>query len=171
MFRRIDDFQKAWKAEADKTLQILDAIPDQAMGRIVTEGHRDLRRMGWHLVESLVEMPGHLGLKIEGAHLIQNGFIVAPPPTMKAVRDTYARASESLASLVQAWTDADLELEDELYGDVWMRGVTLSVIIIHQAHHRGQMTVLMRQAGLAVPGIYGPAKEGWAAYGLSAPKV
>ena len=33
------------------------------------------------------------------------------------------------------------------------------------------MTVLLRQAGLTVPGIYGPAKEGWAAYGLDAPKV
>ena len=31
---------------------------------------------------------------------------------------------------------------------------------------RGQMTVLMRQAVLAVPGIYGPAEEEWAAMGL-----
>ncbi len=31
---------------------------------------------------------------------------------------------------------------------------------------RGQMTVLMRQAVLAVPGIYGPAEEEWAAMRL-----
>ena len=30
---------------------------------------------------------------------------------------------------------------------------------------------LMRQAGLPVPSIYGPVKEGWAAYGVAAPKV
>ena len=35
-----------------------------------------------------------------------------------------------------------------------------------EAHHRGQMTVLMRQAGLTVPGIYGPAQEEWAAMGM-----
>ena len=41
----------------------------------------------------------------------------------------------------------------------------LSSLIRHQAHHRGQMTVLMRQAGLPVPGVYGPAREEWKAYG------
>jgi uncharacterized damage-inducible protein DinB len=29
------------------------------------------------------------------------------------------------------------------------------------------MTVLMRQAGLPVPGLYGPSKEEWAAMGMS----
>jgi hypothetical protein len=29
----------------------------------------------------------------------------------------------------------------------------------------------MRQAGLPVPDIYGPTKEGWAAYGMPAPVV
>ena len=38
----------------------------------------------------------------------------------------------------------------------------------HWSHHRGQMTVLMRQAGLRVPGVYGPAKEDWAAMGAPA---
>ena len=28
--------------------------------------------------------------------------------------------------------------------------------------------VLMRQAGLAVPGVYGPSKEEWGAYGMPA---
>ena len=32
------------------------------------------------------------------------------------------------------------------------------------------MTVLMRQAGLTVPGVYGPAKEEWAVAGMEAPK-
>jgi uncharacterized damage-inducible protein DinB len=44
-------------------------------------------------------------------------------------------------------------------------------LIQHQAHHRGQMTVLMRQAGLPVPGIYGPSKEEWANFGMEAPKM
>ncbi len=33
------------------------------------------------------------------------------------------------------------------------------------------MTVLMRQAGLTVPGIYGPSKEEWANLGMEAPKM
>jgi len=39
-------------------------------------------------------------------------------------------------------------------------------MMMHQSHHRGQMTVLMRQAGLRVPYIYGPAYEDWVEQGL-----
>ena len=55
-----------------------------------------------------------------------------------------------------------------MYGEQWPRGTTLLALILHQTHHRAQMTVLMRQAGLAVPGLYGPAREEWAAMGLPA---
>jgi uncharacterized damage-inducible protein DinB len=33
------------------------------------------------------------------------------------------------------------------------------------------MTVLMREAGLDVPGVYGPARQEWAAFGMQPPSV
>jgi uncharacterized damage-inducible protein DinB len=39
----------------------------------------------------------------------------------------------------------------------------LDKLIRHQIHHRGQITILMRQAGLAAPGVYGPNEEETAA--------
>ena len=59
-------------------------------------------------------------------------------------------------------------IEDEMYGMIWKRGTTLSLLINHQAHHRGQVTILMRQAGVPVIGVYGPAKEEWEAMGMAA---
>lgn len=171
MFRRIDDVLACWQEESRKTLEVFQAIPDGALGTAITPQHRELRRLGWHLVESLIEMPGHLGVVIEGAGLIQGGFIVAPPASMAEISEAYAKASASLAQALGSWKDWDLETEDTLYGETWKRGFTLFVLVTHQTHHRAQMTVLMRQAGLPVPGIYGPAKEGWAAYGMEAPKV
>ena len=53
-----------------------------------------------------------------------------------------------------------------MYGMNWTRGYALLAMTKHRAHHRGQMTVLMRQAELPVVGIYGPAREEWAAKGL-----
>jgi uncharacterized damage-inducible protein DinB len=35
----------------------------------------------------------------------------------------------------------------------------LHALVLHQVHNRGQMTVLMRQAGLVLPGVYGPTRE------------
>ena len=34
-----------------------------------------------------------------------------------------------------------------------------------------RLATIMRQAGLKVPSIYGPVREGWAAYGIEPPKV
>jgi len=58
-----------------------------------------------------------------------------------------------------------------MYGYNWKRGYSLFILIIHQTHHLGQMSVLMRQAGLKVPGIYGPSKEEWAQFGMQEPEV
>ena len=78
----------------------------------------------------------------------------------------------SLAEQIRSrWDDASLAVTDDMYGETWPRGLTLSILIHHQAHHRGQMTVLMRQAGLKVPGVYGPAREEWAAYGAPPPAI
>jgi uncharacterized damage-inducible protein DinB len=83
----------------------------------------------------------------------------------------FEAASAAVAAGVAAWTDATLEVEDDMYGERWPRGLTLQALIVHQAHHRGQMTVLMRQAGLRVPGVYGPSREEWTAYGMPPPAV
>jgi len=39
------------------------------------------------------------------------------------------------------------------------KGALLRFLIDHQTHHRGQMMVLLRQAGLPVPPVIGPTKE------------
>jgi uncharacterized damage-inducible protein DinB len=49
--------------------------------------------------------------------------------------------------------------------------MTLQILVRHEIHHRGQMTVLMRQARLKLPGIYGPSKEEWSKYGAQPPEV
>lgn len=68
--------------------------------------------------------------------------------------------------ITSKWKDADMEKEVNMYGQMWKNGVTLQILISHQIHHRAQLTVLMRQAGLVVPGIMGPSKEEWAAMGM-----
>jgi uncharacterized damage-inducible protein DinB len=171
MFRRLDDFRKAWTEEAKHTVAVLEAIPDPALGAAITPGHRDLRRLAWHLVESAIEMPTHMGLTIPGAELVKGGFIGPPPAGMQAIIEAYSAASDALLKGIENWSDADLERDDEMYGEIWKRGHGLMVLLVHQTHHRGQMTVLMRQAGLLVPSIYGPVKEGWSAYGVEPPKV
>ncbi|MBN2338329.1 MAG: DinB family protein [Acidobacteria bacterium] len=167
MFRRIEDFIGAWETESGLTQKLLDALTDASLGRAVAEGHRTLGRIAWHLVTTIPEMMAKTGLRLEAVKAD------APvPTTAAAIREAYAAAAAELLERVRAeWNDRTLTVEDEMYGEKWERGNSARVLVDHQAHHRGQMTVLMRQAGLRVPGVYGPAKEEWAAFGAPAPEV
>jgi len=166
MFRRVADFQKAWEHERGSTLKILGALTDASLSQAVTKDDRTLGRLAWHLATTPAEMMERTGLKVGGpSH-------DAPPPASAApIVAAYEAASMAVTDGVAGWSDATLEVEDDMYGQRWPRGLTLQSLITHQTHHRGQMTVLMRQAGLKVPGVYGPAREEWTAYGMKPPSV
>lgn len=166
MFRRVADFQKAWVQEREGTLKVLEALTDASLSQAVTDDDRTLGRMAWHLTTTLGEMMGRTGLPVAGP-----AEDAPVPDSAAAIVDAYDTASKAVADGVGGWEDATLETEDEMYGQTWARGLTLQILIHHQAHHRGQMTVLMRQAGLKVPGVYGPAREEWASHGMPAPEV
>ncbi|MBK9153405.1 MAG: DinB family protein [Chloracidobacterium sp.] len=164
MFRKINDFTRAWEYEVEATGKVFGMLTDDALGQKVAPDGRDLGFIGWHITQTLNEMPGHVGLKIEGP-----GPDDAQPKTAAEIAAAFETAARSVSDEVSKnWTDETLLEKDEMYGEIWARGVTLFYLIAHQAHHRGQMTVLMRQAGLTVPGVYGPAKEEWAAMGAPA---
>ncbi|HJU84098.1 MAG TPA: DinB family protein [Holophagaceae bacterium] len=173
MYRNIDDFRSHWQEEVTDTLKVLDAIHDAKLGQAVSPEHRDLRRLAWHLASSIVGLPAGMGLKVEGPRVGPQGEdLDTPPASMAGLRAAYATAAASLLEQVKGWTDADLEIEHTFFGHlVWKRGYALQALEMHQAHHRGQMTVLLRQAGLPVPEFYGPTKEGWEKLGMMAPAV
>lgn len=163
MYRKIDDFKKDWQSEMDATLKIFGALTDETLDQKVYPEGRTLGRLAWHIVLSLGEMMKSAGIKYS---TIDEGAPV--PATAKAIVDTYKSEAEKLLERVPVVWRSDEAMTDEIemYGEKWTKGQTLSVLVVHQIHHRAQMTVLMRQAGLKVPGIYGPAKEEWPAYGM-----
>jgi uncharacterized damage-inducible protein DinB len=164
MLRTIEDFQKDWAYEAEATTKLLRALSDESLKQKVSDTGRALGYLGWHLTQTLGEMMGHTGLRVDAP-----GISEACPANGSAIADAYEKAARSVGEEVgKNWTDETLLQEDNMYGETWARGLTLFYLITHQAHHRGQMTVLMRQAGLKVPGIYGPSKEEWEAHGMPA---
>ena len=97
----------------------------------------------------------------------------APLPNIAfEIMDGYDVAAKSLFEQIRDnWTEVDLQVEDNMYGEKWSREFTLRVIREHEIHHRGQMTILMRQAGLVIPGLFGASKEEWAKFGMVEPKI
>jgi uncharacterized damage-inducible protein DinB len=166
MFTSVDSFVKTWEDNVGRTTKIMEALTDDSLKQEVTNDHRTLGRMAWHVVTTISEMPAHLGMKLEGpAH-------TEPVPANAAdIVMGYKTLAASLTEQIKGWNDDDMMIEDDLYGEKWKRGMTLKILIDHEIHHVGQMTVLMRQAGLKVPGLYGPSKEEWSNYGGQPPEV
>ena len=160
MITSIKSFLKSWEYESSSTLKLLEVLTDESLSTEVYPGGRTLGRLANHILESLTELPSKLGLGISERHFDLK--------TAAEIVQHYKEDSENLVKAIQQhWTDANLLEKNNMYGEEWPNGLSLNVLIMHQCHHRGQMTVLMRQAGLMVPGVYGPAKEEWAAIGMA----
>jgi uncharacterized damage-inducible protein DinB len=165
MFRTIDDFNYVWSQEFESTQKILKHITDKSLSQAVEPGGRTLGMLAWHIIITIPEMMTRTGLT-----LTMPADQETPPGRARDLFDMYNKLAEELLVAVKThWTDASLQIEDDMYGEKWKRGKTLDALVFHQVHHRAQMTVLMRQAGLRVPGMYGPSREQWAAMGMKAP--
>ena len=161
MYRSIQDFKTDFQNENVATLKILKNITNEALLHKANDNIRSIQRLTWHFTLTLGEMLGKAGLKINcpDEH-------TTPPDNIDTIYNTYKRAAESVLEQVSTWNDNDLNTEVPMYGDTWTKGIVLSVLIRHEIHHRGQLTVLMRLNGLKVPGIYGPSKEEWAEWNM-----
>jgi len=165
MFRKLDDFYAAFENQREATRKIFSALSDENLGQCVVEGHRSLAGIAWHIVATYPEMMGRTGLSIQSM-----SYESMPPASAAEILAGYEGVTQELLDGVKAaWTDESLEQVDDMYGEKWPRGTTLAVLIHHEIHHRAQMTVLLRQAGAKVPGVFGPSQEEWEAYGMQAP--
>lgn len=165
MYRKIEDFVGAYNVLTEGTLKTFAVLTDDNLDQSVGEGHRSLRELAWHIVVTVPEMMNlcKLALSAVDPH--------SPPPgTAAEIVDGYQKVTSELREAIGAnWTDESLVDTDNMYGENWARGLSLSALIHHEIHHRGQMTVLLRQAGAKLPGLFGPAKEEWAQYGMETP--
>jgi uncharacterized damage-inducible protein DinB len=162
MFRRIDDFAAQWKYESESTSKVMRSLTDASLAQAIVPGGRTLGFLAWHVTGALAMQAGLFGLEVEKPN-------EAVPARASDIADAYDRIARALGEQVATrWNDQRLTEDVNFYGRAIPAGVALEILIKHQTHHRGQMTVLMRQAGVPVPGVYGPSKEEWAALGMPA---
>jgi uncharacterized damage-inducible protein DinB len=164
MYYKLSDFIEDWKYESEATIKLLNNLSDEVLTVKFNNEIRTPGRLAWHIVTSLVELAHRTGLAFESVD--ENASV---PSTVKEIINEYKYASDGMVKEInEKWNDDTLSIEDDItgFGEMWLRGKTLGALITHQIHHRGQLTIVMRLAGLKVPGVYGPAKEEWANYGM-----
>jgi len=131
MYRKLEDFINDWKYESESTLKVFNNISDESITKIVNGNVRTAGRLAWHITTSIGEMAHCTGLTFKTVAADS-----AIPATAKEIVDAYKEASENLLDTVNSnWNDETLNVEDDMYGEMWKRGTTLGVIISHQIHH------------------------------------
>ena len=104
MYRRIDDFTRAWQMESEATLKVLRALTEPALAQKMGPEGRTLGFLAWHLVLTLPEMMQHAGVPVTGpAH-------DAPPPPLAEIVRQYEESARAIGEgLPKAWNDAMLD--------------------------------------------------------------
>ena len=168
MFLTIEGFAKTWEFESAATQKMLDVLTNESLKQAVKPNDRTLGGLAWHIVTAIPSIMSQTGLTLDASS--GEGSV---PSSAKEMADAYRQVSESLIQAIKTqWTDQTLTEIVNMFGQFDSPiGMALTMLINHQIHHRGQMTILMRQADLIVPGVYGPAKEEWSQMGLEAPEI
>ncbi|MBX5437745.1 MAG: DinB family protein [Alicyclobacillaceae bacterium] len=155
MYQTIQEFIEDWRRESRITQNALDVLTDESLSRRVSPKDRTLGELAWHIVTA----PGHM-LAMAGLPVEMPGDPNTRPASARQMADAHRRFAEQVTAVIaREWTDATLREVRNMFGEQWPNALTLQAIIRHEIHHRGQLTVLMRQAGLPVPDIYGPARR------------
>jgi len=155
-------FRAVWEMEAQLTAHLLEALPVDQYDFRPDAGGRSLGEMAWHLAE----IEGHIAFGItKGAVTFQEA-----PPNLKRPREVrllaagyrqvHQEAVDRLGALTEADFDRELPFVDQRMP---IRDILGGAMLMHQVHHRGQLSLLCRLAGGTPPGIYGPNREEMAA--------
>jgi uncharacterized damage-inducible protein DinB len=167
MFQSLDSFFKVWTLEAGATQKMLNQLTDESLSQEVTPENWSLGRIAWHLVAVIGVSVSQTDLSMDAP---TKDYPV--PSSSRLIADSYQTVSSAFIEAIKnQWTDKSCSEVIEVFGQKMSKGDLLFFLIQHQTHHRAQMTVLMRQAGLSVPGLYGPSKEEWVQIGMKAPQM
>jgi uncharacterized damage-inducible protein DinB len=144
---------QSWHHEHASTLKAIRAAPAAKVGWRPHEKSRTLGELCWHLAEAerFFVVKG-LGVEVPGPNLVPKE---TPPATPAAMADAFGKSHAAMAALLDARSPAWFGETVEFFGMKMTRLAVLELMIRHEAHHRGQLSVYLRLAGAKVPSIYG----------------
>lgn len=154
MYQTGNDFLQHYGWESGVTQNVLNALTDESLSMSKGEGQHNLGQIAWHIATSFGYMTQ------AGWEMPEYTYQAPAGVTARQIQGKFAEFTARVNEITAGKTSEDMaEMHRFFDTQDWSLGQALSVMISHEIHHRGQITVLMRQAGLTVPGIYGPNYE------------
>jgi uncharacterized damage-inducible protein DinB len=158
----IDGMLQELEEEAQTTRRVLERVPDN---RLSWRPHEKARTLG-ELALHVAMVPGGVADLAASPSPAQAPDFTDPSPTsaselIPALDQSIARAKKVLGGMDDAALMTKLRLmqgERELFA-VPRVALLRSIMLNHWYHHRGQLTVYLRELDVPIPSIYGPSAD------------
>jgi uncharacterized damage-inducible protein DinB len=159
MKSELESFMEIWGREAKKTVRLLEALPQDGYDFRPDPEGRSLGEMAWHLAEG--EAYGSFGIERGGFSISERPPGIARPKTVAELAPGFQRVHEEAAARLRALTPEDLDRSIASFSGqpTEIRHLLWDFILLHGIHHRGQLTLMSRQAGGRPAGMFGPTRE------------
>jgi uncharacterized damage-inducible protein DinB len=159
----IETLRARWNREAERTVRLLEALPQDQYDFRPDPGSRSIGELAWHLSE--IDACLSFGIAASRFRLEDEPPGLARPREIARLAPGYRRIHEEAVARIESL--ASERLDDEVvYFDgrsMSIRDVLVDCLLAHLVHHRGQLALMCRMAGGTPPGLYGPNREEMAA--------
>jgi len=156
-----ETFRKIWDSEFRTTVNVFRAFTSEHLDSKPHERSRSVRDLAWQgVIDERV-----MGTILEGTeHDLRDVPPGAPAPEiMEEIVSAYSSAHEAATQRLGSLTEQEFgrTVTSILRFGEWKapQPEVLWRNLLDQVHHRGQLTVYLRQAGGRVPSIYGPSGD------------
>ena len=158
----IDGMLQELEQEAQTTRRVLARVPES---KLAWRPHKKARTLG-ELALHVAMVPGRVAEFVASPSPAQAPQFTDPSP--KSVAELVPTLEQSVAMARKALGDMDdatvMATWRMMSGDRELLAVPRvamlrSVMLNHWYHHRGQLTVYLRELGVPIPSIYGPSAD------------
>jgi uncharacterized damage-inducible protein DinB len=158
----IDGMLQELEQETQTTRRVLERVPNDKLAWRPHEKARTLGQLALHVAS----VPGGVAELVASRSPVQAPQFVDPDPKsaselIPALDQSIAKAKKALGGMDDATVMGTWRM---MAGDRELMAVPRvamlrSVMLNHWYHHRGQLTVYLRELGVAIPSIYGPSAD------------
>lgn len=147
--------------EAQATRRVLERVPESQLNWRPHEKSMTLGQLALHVAQ----VPGSVAqIVAEPKHQAQQ-FVFPQPSSKTEVLSNFEQSIAQASEIVGGFDDQAMDGTWELVeGEQTImalprKQMLRSIMLNHWYHHRGQLTVYLRQVGALVPSVYGPSAD------------
>lgn len=157
----IDSFLQELEHESKTTRRVLERVPDS---KLAWKPHPKARTLG-ELALHVASTPGAVATLVAQSETQPPDFKDPSPKNaaelIPALDESIATAKRVLATMDDATLNGTWRMQRDGQEILAMPRAALlrSIMLNHWYHHRGQLSVYLRELGVPIPSIYGPSAD------------